>query len=86
MIDSLSVNSCELWSRNIEQCVEARSVIVTLLWQYGMTDRQIASEYQITRQGVNKLRNACKMKMRKARVREAYSNGREVMLEALRKR
>ena len=69
-----------VWVSNREECVESRSVVVTLLWEYGMTDEQVAKMFGFTRQGVNKLRHGCSDKMvRKVRVKEAYVEGRKVM-------
>lgn len=69
-----------LWSSHKEVYVDARCVVCTFLSELGMTDMEISMVGNITRQGVNKLRNSFyyKHKLRWS-VRAAYKRGREII-------
>lgn len=70
----LQVRRTDLWTCNREECVDARTVLCTILGEWGLTDTDISRRFGLTRQGVNKLRNAFRMRYRtKWNVRQAYN-------------
>ena len=48
---------------NLEQCVDARHILVYLL-SSKLTDAEIASLIDITRQGINKIKNGFRRRMK----------------------
>lgn len=63
-----------LWLTNKEEYVDARSVIVAVMSDNGMTDTEIARTFGKTRQCINKLRNNFKYRLRnKWSVRQTYN-------------
>lgn len=64
-----------LWLTNKEEYVDARSVIIALMSDNGMTDGEIAHLFGKTRQCINKLRNNFQYRLRnKWSVRQIYNN------------
>lgn len=55
----------DLYESNQEDSVDARSVLVYVLSERGITDSQIASLSGLTRQCVNKLKNSVRYRSRK---------------------
>jgi hypothetical protein len=50
---------------NQEEAVDARTILIYILSEQGLTDTQIAALTSLTRQGVNKLKNSVRFRKRK---------------------
>lgn len=55
----------QLFHTNQEEAVDARTILIYILSEKGVTDTQIASLTSLTRQGVNKLKNSVRFRKRK---------------------
>lgn len=55
----------QLFHTNQEDAVDARTILIHILSEKGLTDAQIAELTHLTRQGVNKLKNS--VRYRKAK-------------------
>lgn len=55
----------EILHTNKEESVDARTILIYILSEKGLTDAQIASLTDLTRQGVNKLKNSVRHRRRK---------------------
>lgn len=55
----------QLFHTNQEEAVDARTILIYILSEKGLTDTQIASLTSLTRQGVNKLKNSVRFRKRK---------------------
>ena len=54
-----------IFQSNQEEAVDARSILIYILSEKGITDTQIASLTHLTRQGVNKLKNSARYRKQK---------------------
>ena len=55
----------QLFHTNQEEAVDARTILIYILSEQGVTDTQIAELSGLTRQGVNKLKNSVRFRKRK---------------------
>ena len=55
----------QLFHTNQEEAVDARTILIYILSEKGVTDTQIAELSGLTRQGVNKLKNSVRFRKRK---------------------
>lgn len=55
----------QLFHTNQEEAVDARTILIYILSDKGVTDTQIAELSGLTRQGVNKLKNSVRFRKRK---------------------
>ena len=55
----------QLFHTNQEEAVDARTILIYILSEQGLTDTQIAELSGLTRQGVNKLKNSVRFRKRK---------------------
>lgn len=55
---------------NKEEAVDARTILIYILSQRGITDKEISILTGLTRQGVNKLKNSVRYRQRKWSFRE----------------
>ena len=55
----------QLYHTNQEDAVDARTILVYILYEQGLTDTQTAELTGLTRQGVNKLKNSVRYRKRK---------------------
>lgn len=55
----------QLFHTNQEEAVDARTILIYILSEKGLTDTQIAELSGLTRQGVNKLKNSVRFRKRK---------------------
>lgn len=55
----------QLFHTNQEDAVDARTILIYILSEKGMTDTQIAALTHLTRQGVNKLKNSVRYRRKK---------------------
>lgn len=55
----------QLYHTNQEEAVDARTILIYILSEQGLTDTQIAELTGLTRQGVNKLKNSVRYRKRK---------------------
>ena len=55
----------QLFHTNQEEGVDARTILIYILSEKGVTDTQIAELSGLTRQGVNKLKNSVRFRKRK---------------------
>lgn len=55
----------QLFHTNQEEAVDARTILIYILSEKGLTDTQIAALTSLTRQGVNKLKNSVRFRKRK---------------------
>ena len=55
----------QLYHTNQEEAVDARTILIYILSEKGLTDTQIAELTGLTRQGVNKLKNSVRYRKRK---------------------
>lgn len=55
----------QLYHTNQEEAVDARTILIYILSEQGLTDTQIAGLTGLTRQGVNKLKNSVRYRKRK---------------------
>ena len=55
----------QLFHTNQEEAVDARTILIYLLSEQGLTDTQIAELTNLTRQGVNKLKNSVRYRKSK---------------------
>ena len=55
----------QLYHTNQEEAVDARTILIYILSEQGVTDTQIAKLSGLTRQGVNKLKNSVRFRKRK---------------------
>lgn len=55
----------QLYQTNQEEAVDARTILICILSEQGLTDTQIAALTSLTRQGVNKLKNSVRFRKRK---------------------
>jgi hypothetical protein len=47
-----------------QECVDARTMVVQILVEHGLSEKDIADLLSMTRQGVNKLKNSFPQRMR----------------------
>lgn len=70
-------------NRHDQRCVEARSMLVQVLVQYGVSEQDIASMIGVTRQCVNKLKNEFDGRMKSFMFRSEWKEvQREISEEA----
>ena len=55
----------QLFQTNQEEAVDARTILIYILSEKGLTDTQIAVLTNLTRQGVNKLKNSVRYRKSK---------------------
>lgn len=55
----------QLFHTNQEEAVDARTILIYILSEKGLTDTQIAALTNLTRQGVNKLKNSVRYRKNK---------------------
>ena len=55
----------QLFHTNQEEAVDARTILIFILSEKGLTDTQIAVLTNLTRQGVNKLKNSVRYRKSK---------------------
>jgi hypothetical protein len=55
----------QLFNTNQEEAVDARTILIYILSEKGLTDTQIAALTNLTRQGVNKLKNSVRYRKNK---------------------
>lgn len=55
----------QLYHTNQEDAVDARTILIYILSEQGLTDTQIAELTNLTRQGVNKLKNSVRYRKSK---------------------
>lgn len=55
----------QLFHTNQEEVVDARTILIYILSEQGLTDTQIAELTNLTRQGVNKLKNSVRYRKSK---------------------
>lgn len=59
-----SALSIELTACKKQECVDARTMVVQILVEHGLSEKDIADLLSMTRQGVNKLKNSFSQRMR----------------------
>lgn len=62
---SQAVGTSDIFGTNREESVDARSILIYILSERGVTDSQISLLTGLTRQCVNKLKNSVRLRSRK---------------------
>lgn len=68
---------------NLEECVDARYILIKLLSDIGLTDMEIAETTGFTRQCVNYAKNHFRERLKKWSVRVVYSELKSTFAETL---